>query len=330
MGDALEAIPEGVESDAQKSLTLFGWRDKGSYIVTGVSKRQYHLSCAANEFGGVITRDVEHLMDQSLQHRVLLHDALVAKRTPSATWSLVTLYYLAVYLGLAWLRLTGKAITYIGSDEIERLRKLGAGVISKNDKGPANGTYVIRCMEMDGARRVLILDRLKHNNFHEAFWATLFKDFDDRLKENLAITAGPETRFFSCLAAQDIATGTMWPSRLRNLANYRVGFAYDGFLAADGFQFLEAWPKLGFTSVLNIISAAEDEAMKMASPNVEKMPSTYARFLVYYTALLGNAVEELRTEIWNERNISTRWQKSREKELETWCGKPSHLPWSFS
>ena len=329
LADALEAIPEGVEPDAQKSLTLYGWRDKGSYILTGATKRQYHLSCAADEFGGVITRDVEHLMDQSLQHRVLLHEAFVAKRTASATWSLVTLYYLAVYLGLAWLRLTGKAITYIGSDEIERLRKLGTGVISKSEKSPGNGTYVIRCMEMDGARRVLILDRLKHNNFHEAFWATLFKDFKDRLTENLDQTAGTETRLFSCLAAQDIAKGTMWPSRLRNLANYRVGFAYDGFLSADGFQFIEAWPSTGFSSVIDIISAAENESMKMASPSVDKMPSAYARFLVYYTALLGNAVEELRAEIWRQRNISTRWQKSREKNLEAWCGKPSKMPWTF-
>lgn len=126
VSDALDAIPDGVESDSKKSLTLYEWREKGGYHVTGATKREFHLSCAANEFGGVITRDVEHLLDQAVQHKAVIQQALTAKSSPSETWLLVTLYYLSVYLGLAWLRLTGQAVAYMGSDEVSEIRKLGS------------------------------------------------------------------------------------------------------------------------------------------------------------------------------------------------------------
>lgn len=328
LNDALEAIPEGVEPNSLKSLSLYDWREKGAYHVTGATKRQFHLLCAADEFGGVITRDVEHLLDQAVQHRVLLQQALAAKTTPSQTWLLVTLYYLAAYLGLAWLRLTGKAIAYIGRNEIEGMRKLGS--IKSGSKSPTNGTFVIQCGEIVGTRRALIFDRARQNNFHEALWSVLFRDFDERVRAPLQQVAGPETRFFSCLASPGFADGTTWPSRLRNLANYRVGFAYGGILESDDLGLLDAWPPNGFDNVLDIVTAIENLSMKVAHCHAVKMPPQYTQLLVYYTSLLGSAVEELRKEVWMERKISGQWQARRDRFLRHWNCKPSKIPWSFS
>jgi hypothetical protein len=308
----LDAIPDGVEVNLSRSLTFYDWRHRGGYHVTGVTKSEYQLSCSTLEFGSMLAREVSMLLDQSMEHRILLDQAERAGTIPSQSWLLVTAYYWCVFLALAWLRLVGKIVTYLPTTELDRFKRLAPTAVKK---APQNGTFLLTTRDLAGARSNVTCRRLRANNFHEALWTAFADDISQRLQASSSAAASWETRLYSALEVQRVAEGSSWPSKLRNIVNYRVGFGYqacNGHLVPIMLNPLNA---VKSATPETLITAIEDLHSKVAALTVQAAPNDYTNLLVHFGSLLTHVLDDYIVDIWNTRGIDCRWISRRNKYL---------------
>lgn len=312
--EILEAIPDGIEVDLSRALTFYDWRHRGGYHVTGVTKAEYQLSCSTREFGSMLAREVSMLLDQAMEHRLLLAQADRARTAPSPSWLLVTAYYWCVFLALAWLRLVGKIVTYLPTAELDRFKKLAPGDVKK---APQNGTFILTTQDLAGARSNVSCRRLRANNFHEALWTAFAGDISQRLHASSSATASWETRLYSALEVHRAAEGNSWPSKLRNIVNYRIGFGYQ---ACDGH------PVPIMLNPLNVVKSATPEALiiaieelhsKVAVRAVESAPNDYTELMVHFGSLLTHVLDDYSVDVWATRAIDPRWNARRDKYLRS-------------
>lgn len=310
--EILEAIPDGIEVDLSRALTFYDWRHRGGYHVTGVTKAEYQLSCSTREFGSMLAREVSMLLDQAMEHRLLLAQAERAGVAPSPSWLLVTTYYWSVFLALAWLRLVGKIVTYLPTDELDRFKRLAPAVVKK---APQNGTFLLTTQDLAGARSNVSCRRLRANNFHEALWTAFADDISERLRASSSATASWETRLYSAIEVHRAAEGNSWPSKLRNIVNYRVGFGYQ---ACDGHlvpSMLNPINEVKSATPESLIIAIEDLHTKIAALAVEAAPNDYAKLLVNFGSLLTHVLDDYSFDVWETRGIDRRWNTRRNKYL---------------
>ena len=310
--DALEVIPEGISTDLSRSMDFYKWREQGGYFVTGITKKEFYISCSDRQFGEVLAKEVCTLMDQAFEHRVLLDNAFSQNKIPSNSWLFVTTYYWCVYLCLAWLRLTGKIVTYLPKDEIKRLNSL----YGEQTKAPSNGTFVMLAEETNASRRNLKLRRLNTNNFHDGLWQTFASDIKLRLEIAKNDIATLETRLFSAMYLDDFKDGYSWPSKLRNIVNYRVGFGYG---AVEGRQFpniLTSGADISNRGTKELIQDAENIATSISIIGVKSSPDQYGKYLLLFGSLLTRALEDQCQAVWNKRTLNhAKWQCKRKTYL---------------
>jgi hypothetical protein len=312
--EALDAISEGISPDLSRALNFYQWREKGGFHVTGTSKKDFFISCSDIQYGEVLAKEVGMLMDQAFEHRVMLDTAFSsAKRVPSSSWLLVTAYYWCVYLCLAWLRLVGKVITYLPHDETKRLSALHG----KGDKAPSNGTFIILSEGTYGSRRNLKCRRLNANNFHEGLWSSFENDIKARLDNARDDPASMETRLFSLLQLSTFPDGSSWPSKLRNIVNYRVGFGYGAVSGRDFPDLLTPAIRVQTFSTSEMIADAERLATTIAAVGVKGKPEQYGDFLLVFGCLISNILDEHFKYIWDTRMLDhAKWQSTRTKYLK--------------
>lgn len=315
--DALEVITDGVNTDLSRAFTFYRWREHGGYHVTGSTNLDFFANCSTNEYGTMIAREVAALLDQALEHRLLIANAHRAGNTPSTSWLLVTAYYWCVFLALAWLRLVGKVVTYMQTDEIDQLKRLGRGKLG--NKSPRNGTFVVTVLDIEGARSNLQYRRLSTNNFHEGLWNTFYADIQERLKSAAAARepANWETRLYSALNFRSHFDHTSWLSKLRNAVNYRVGFGYG---SVDGSRIPDLLPTLVLAksaNVENLIVHLENMQTKAGGRPVVELPNEYGQLMLLFGALTANVLDEYCSEIWTLRNIDSSWATRRDSFTQT-------------
>lgn len=308
--DALDVIQESVSGTLKDKMTFFEWREKGGYHVPECTKLHFIVDCASKEFGFVIAKEVTLLLDQALEHRLLIAHAFREGKHPSPSWLLVTIYYWCLFLALAWLRLTGKIVTYLPSEEINRLAKLSS---SSNLKRPGNGTFIIELLKTEGSRFNLKYRRLKTNNFHEGLWNAFHQDIRQRLKAAGSKPASWETRLFSVLNFENDNDHSGWLSKLRNIVNYRIGFGYgavDGKIIPDILSFL---PTSQIESVESIITKLEEVQSKTGRRPVPERPEQYANIMLLFGSLMTKLMDSLTKDVWDKRAIEENWSQKRKK-----------------
>lgn len=309
--EALEVISEGTRKDLLGALDFYNWRDKGGYHVTGITKKDILVMCSATEYGEVIAKEVSMLMDQALEHRMLLDEAFKSGKSPSNSWLLVTTYYWCVFLCLAWLRLVGKVVTYLPKDDIDRLK----AIYGKEEKGPVNGTFVIIPEEVTGTKRLLRYRKLNANNFHEGLWCAFAADIKERLAAARNDPASMETRLFIALNLENFREGSSWPSKLRNMVNYRIGFGYG---AVEGRVFpnlLLNGPALKAKSMDVLIQDFENIMAATNFVSVKKRPDDFSHLLLVFGSILTHVLEDHCSTIWTARSIDKDWSRRRKKYL---------------
>lgn len=321
--DALELINDNVNGDLTRALNFYEWREKGGYHVTGSDKQNFYVSCASKEYGEMLAKEVTSLMNQALEHRLLLGETVKIGKHPSPSWFLVTTYYWCVFLCLSWLRLIGKVVTYLTGEEIARLNKLNS---RPDNKSPGNGTFVIYSEEQVGTRRILKYRRLKANNFHEALWDVFSKEVNERLKIAKDDVASLETRLFSLLYFKE---NSSWPSKLRNLVNYRVGFAYDCVNKGDAFDLVKTCASISSLSINELVSLGEKMESNIKTNRIDLNPNHYGQFLLVFGSLLTHLLEDLTGEVLEYRNIDSSWGAKRDKYLKGFGHNINSL-WPFT
>jgi hypothetical protein len=304
IADALEVIVEGVEPDLSRALTFFDWRNKGGYHVIGATKQDFLVRCATKEYGGMIAREVSVLLNQALEHRLLLSEALRSGKTPSNSWLLVTTYYWCLFLALAWLRMVGKVVTYLPTDEISCLKNLYA---KDNIKCPQNGTFVVTVTDLVGAKSDLKYRRLKTSNFHEGLWNTFYKDLDERIHAALKEPANLEIRLYSALSFRSQLDDYGWLSKLRNIVNYRVGFAYEG---VNGKFSPNMMPILVFAKsrdILELVKKLEIIQEETNGRSVAERPNQFGEVMLLFGVMMTHLLEDVCSEVWSVRGIDSVW-----------------------
>jgi len=300
IGDSLEAIPEGVEKDMSKIMSFYEWREKGGYFVSGSTKKEFFLSCAATELGGVMLKESTILHNQALEHKTMIGSALASGKTLSSSWLLVTAYYWCVYLVLSWLRMTGQVVTYLPSEEIDRFKRFNPSAT----KYPQNGTFITRLEDITGSRANFKLQRLKSNNFHEGLWNAFNNDILDRLKLFKNKPADIELRTLLCLNFNEFADGHSWPSKIRNIINYKVGFGYGEIDGSSKPDMINVGNQIKTMDFLEIVGLHEQNQLSISTLKVEKKIDKYSELLLSFGVILTYLQSNYLQELYSQRGIS--------------------------
>ncbi|VTU18362.1 hypothetical protein E5CHR_00572 [Variovorax sp. PBL-E5] len=115
------------------------------------------------------------------------------------------------------------------------------------------------------------------------------------------------------IIASAAVLGDDWPSALRNVVNYRPGFAYAAprFKSSlDTFTYLST----GAQTVDGLVDRLENNTILMRlDPSIERQPKLAARMLIDLTILLSRIAHSLHDEIVDRSGLDRRWLVSKNR-----------------
>src|SRR5262249_55065260 len=141
-------------------------------------------------------------------------------------WLVVTFYYWSFFLAMSLTRLLGRTVWYLDQEAVEGF---SVSAPTPPSKKVGTGSFTLSCgPPVSGSERELIISKSKESRLHEHLWKMFFSMCDNKIKQYPAGTLDNlEERLFTCFQRSAARLGTDWPSSLRNVVNYRPGFAYD-------------------------------------------------------------------------------------------------------
>lgn len=170
------------------------------------------------------------------------------------------------------------------------------------------GTYELTCgpKVSSGSREILLVKRSRR--LHEQLWATLFDLIIALFDEVGTGVAYPqEERLYLAIINSTRVLGLSWPSELRNVVNYRPGFAYTAprfRSSVDTFTYLASHVQ----TIDGVIDRLENNTMVMRSdPSIIAQPKIASRMLVDLTILLSSIAHNLHDEIVDRSGLDRRW-----------------------
>jgi hypothetical protein len=306
----LDAIPMGSSIAFRSPLTLRTWQEQGTYTISAASSSRFTVSVQPQDFGGALFSDAAFHLDHALEHQVSLMKVLQAGIWSSPAWQLVTFYYWGYFSAMALSRMLGHTVWFVTSDVAKQFTILAP----KGSSTVAQGTYELRCAQAlsSGVREVRLSKRPRR--LHEQLWTTMFGLLNEIYKEvGAGVTIQREERLFLAMINSARMLGDDWPSALRNVVNYRPGFAYAAprFQSSiDAFSYLAARPQ----SIDEVIDRLENNCFAMGrDPSVVVQPNTAAKMLVDLTILLSRIAHALHDELVDRGRIDRRWLNSKNR-----------------
>lgn len=214
---SLVAIPAGVPYVPGNPQGLRHWADKGAYTVSSASLSVATIDASQAELGSALLSDAEQLLDHAAEHQCVLHRECVSEQKGSPAWTLVTVYYWALFNAIALTRLLGRTVWYVDPVTAKRFAALAPG-----GSGPS-GNVRLELAPPQASSRVSVCLHRSQVRFHESTWRQLAAAVDD-------VSQGPskteEALLYEALRNVGKKLSHEWPSRLRNLVNYRPGHGY--------------------------------------------------------------------------------------------------------
>jgi len=323
---ALGAIPPGSSVDFRSPLTLATWQALGTYTISSASSMRFTISVAPSDFGGALISDAAFHLDHALEHQASLMNTLGGGHWSSPAWQIVTFYYWSYYSAMALTRLLGKTVWFVTpavAGQFSRLAATGSPRVTK-------GTYELSCGAIisAGSRDLEILK--KQRRVHEQLWSTMFGLLNSVYQEVGAGVATPlEERLFLALINSARILGDDWPSALRNVVNYRPGFAYTAprfKSCVDPLTHLSIQRQ----SIEGVVDRLESDNIAIrAEPSVEAQPKLAARMLADFTVLLDCIAHTLHDEVVERSGIDRRWAASKRRFVQQQGIASTGFPWPF-
>jgi hypothetical protein len=307
---ALDAIPMGSTVDFRAPLTLGTWQAQGTYTISAASTSKFRISVQPQDFGGALLSDASFHLDHALEHQTSLMKVLQAGVWGSPAWQLVTFYYWAYFSAMALTRMLGHTVWFVTSDVARQFTVLApAGSASVTQ-----GTYELICDQplSAGIREVRLSKRPRR--LHEQLWITLFGLLRETYRQvGAGVTMQREERLFLAMLNSARMLGDDWPSALRNVVNYRPGFAYTAPRFRPGieaFSYLVDRPQ----TIDGLIDRLENNSFAMSrEPSVLAQPTTGAKMLVDLAILLSRMAQALHDELVDRDRIDRRWLNSKNR-----------------
>lgn len=321
---ALDAIPVGARVDFRTPLTLGNWQAQGAYSISSSSASRFTVVAQSADFGSALLSDAAYHLDHALEHQTSLMHGLRIGAWSSPAWQVVTFYYWAYFAAMAFSRLLGHTVWFVTGGVARQFATLSPG----GSAFPTQGTYEVICGTALGAgvREVQLLKRSRR--LHEQLWKTTFGLIETVLGEvDVAQAAQEEIRLFRAILATAQVLGDDWPSALRNVVNYRPGFAYTAprfHATIDSFAYLSSQTQ----TIDGVVDRLENNNLAMRSElSVEAQPKTAAKMLVDMTLLLNRIAHALHDEVVDRGGIDRRWLNSKRRFAHQQGVLTSGVPW---
>lgn len=321
---ALDAVPTGSSVKFKEPLTLASWQAQGTYTISSTSSTKFTVIAAPADFGGALFSDAAYHLDHALEHQASLMKVLGSGQWSSPAWQVVTFYYWSYFSAMALSRMLGRTVWFVTPMVAKQFSALAPAGLPR----VAQGTYELVCGALLGAgsREIELIKRQRR--LHEQLWTTLFGLFSSLYEEvGPGIAASQEERLFLAIINSANVLGDDWPSAIRNVVNYRPGFAYTAprFKACiDAFAYLSAQGQ----TIEGLIDRLENNNVAMRGGlGVEAQPNVVAKMLVDLTVLISRIAHALHDEIVDRHAIDRRWLANKRRFAQQQGLVSSGVPW---
>ena len=321
---ALDAIPPGSNADFRAPLTLAAWQAQGTYTISSISSTKFTVAAAPVDFGGALLSDAAFHLDHALEHQASLMKTLAGDQWSSPAWAVVTFYYWSYFSAMALSRMLGHTVWFVTPEvakQFSLLAPTGSITLSR-------GTYELSCGAnlSAGVREIQLVKRSRR--IHEQLWTTIFGLMSTIHKEvGAGVASAQEERLFLAIIDSARVLGDDWPSALRNVVNYRPGFAYTAprfRKCVDTFAYLSAQRQ----TIDGLIDRLENSNLAMRhTPSVEEQPNVAARMLVDLTLLFSRIAHALHDEIVDRTGVDKRWLASKRRFAQQQGLLSTGAPW---
>ncbi len=309
------AIPVDAAAYHVRAVPLHDWRLRGSYQVLACSKKSITIEAAGIEIGSALLADAEHLLDHAAEQHATLRSFITEPAWHSPAWASVTAYYWAFFSALAITRITGRTTWHLRKLALTDLRKLASAVAQPS----AGALFFDLGPPLSAMNRTVVLQP-SGLHLHSAVW----KRFEGLLSEvflHSDQSASPlEYRMLRSLHEVFVRLGFDWPSEVRNLVNYRPGYAYREVIRdtpIDAASFIRRKSPLTFEA---LVSSMEDEVVKVKpSSGGGQDLGLSCRILVLFAVTLAKLARELHSELVDRNSTDRRWVNLRRAFLQAHC-----------
>jgi hypothetical protein len=317
----LDSVPTTTRLHYASPQHLSSWRKEGVYVVAASTSKVVTVSVHPEDFAEILLGEAQSYLDHAAEHQALIWSQSNADAWPSPAWQVVTTYYWAYYLAMAATRVLGSGAWYLDGQSIAQFVALAPS----GSRNPGGGTYRLRCDLPTTASSRTVEFRKRSGRLHEEVWRIWFTNVAEFVEGS---NAGDltERAFFAQKRASD-TLGPDWPSDVRNLVNYRAGYAYDAVRE-------KRFPGVGRIATANAFDLSDIvESFEMSVAGLrsgvalEKQIKPACRALFELTLLLHATCEALTEEIVNRTGVDKRWWNARKrfrrerglvKQLGTW------------
>lgn len=321
---ALDTIPPGASLDFRAPLTLAAWQAQGTYTISSSSSTRCTVEVTPPDFGGALLSDAAYHLDHALEHQASLMKTLASGQWSSPAWQVVTFYYWAYFATMALSRMLGRTVWFITPEVARQFTTLApAGSASLNQ-----GTCEITCGAAlsAGYREILLVKRSRR--VHEQLWTTIFDLIRSVYQDvGAGVASAQEERLFLAIINSARVLGDDWPSTLRNVVNYRPGFAYTAprFRSnLDTFAYLTSQGQ----TIDRLIDRLENNNLAMrGEPSVVAQPKVAAKMLVDLTILVSRIAHTLHDEIVDRSGLDRRWLASKRRFAQQHGLLSAGVPW---
>lgn len=222
---ALDAIPVGCRSSFSKPVAIRNWLKNGYFSIISADNKGFNIETNLLDFGSALFGDAEHLMDHCAEQMVATRSLLTARNGRSTAWSIVTCYYWGFFAVLALGRLVGKVPIYLDRDAVNRLWSYAA--TPPTTRKPPAGSFVLSTQVRSGSPLTDAKIESKDDRIHELAWRWLFSNIRSLIASVNQSTANrEELLLYTSIVESGNLLDDDWPSQIRNLVNYRPGYAY--------------------------------------------------------------------------------------------------------
>lgn len=255
------AIPAFTDLEPYRDRNLNNWRIQGAHSLFTSNTLGFVLKVNDREYGATLFAEAQHLLNHSTEQRahVISELANCPAQSLSPSWLFVTLYYLSLYVAMAWTRAANSAIIYLDRDAIKNY----CGPVAKF---PGAGAFELS-LHIDPATLTpyVSFKKCSTSHFHEAVWITahrIAKNVSEEIKSRSSLRKVTTEellclRGLSLFEGYSFSTPLFWQSRARNGVNYRPGFSYRSVVKNN---FLHTRSKLRgprFNSLSDVVALGE-------------------------------------------------------------------------
>lgn len=327
---SLSTVPIGSRCLLQSPVSLREWRTQGYYTVCSTVSRGWDLEAFADDLGGAMLTDAELLLDAIAEQQATIHRSR-ALEWASPAWLTICGYYWAYYGAMALGRLIGDTIWFLDQAAVTGLTMMSLGrAVSAPRLGP--GAYRIESKPgVDPTKRRLEVRREKGGRLHDAVWYRIFATLtqtSDMVQHGSR--QGDEHSVYSAIQRACRQFGSSWPSDIRNLVNYRPGYAYGSVRRKNSIDTDVFVRSLKVTGIPEMVALFNREMDRVDGFELASAPRQAGRLVVMLASIIQEIAWAVHDDLVVRHALDKRWLLKRSAFLRERGVESGEIRWPVS